>query len=204
MDEPLSTVTAPPSPPSARARRFRLGSALGIALGVAYPVLVYLGLTHLRARAVALTMLVAALGVAAWRVRRQQVRSLLVVPIAMCALLAAGAVLDDARLVLAMPVLVNAVLLAAFGASLRAPVPMVERFARLQKPELSAAEVRYCRSVTIVWCVFFVANGAVAGALALRAPLSWWTLWTGALSYVAMGTLFAAEWLVRRARFGAS
>lgn len=202
MDEPFSAVTPSPGPPGARARS-RVGSALGIAMAVAYPVFVYVGLTHLRARAVALVMLVGALAFAALRVRGQHVRALLGVPIAVCALLAVGALLDDARLVLALPVLVNAVLLATFGASLRGKTPMVERFARLQKPQLSAAEVRHCRSVTIVWCVFFVANGAIAGALAIWAPLSWWALWTGALSYVAMATLFGGEWLVRRARFGA-
>jgi len=37
---------------------------------------------------------------------------------------------------------------------------------------LSAAEVRYCRSVTQVWSAFFVLNGSMAGVLALAAPLA--------------------------------
>ena len=204
MQEPLSTTT-PPRGPRASTGRSRALGVIGGVFVLGYPVLVYLGLTHLRARAVALLMLVVVLGTAAWRARRTDVRALLGVPVAVCALLAVGAVVDDGRVVLALPVLVNAVLLATFGVSLRRKAtPMVERFARLQKPALSEAEVRYCRSVTLVWCAFFIANGAVAGVLAARAPLAWWTLWTGALSYVAMGTLFACEWVVRRARFGAA
>jgi len=184
--------------------RARVGAALGVVLAVGYPVLVYFGLTHLRARALALVLLVGALAVAALRVRRASVRSVLGPPVAIGVLLALGAVLDDARLVLALPVLVNAVLLVTFGATLfgAAPVPMIERFARLQKEHLALEERRYCRSVTLVWCTFFVVNGAIAGGLALGAPVSWWAMWTGLLSYVAMGSLFGAEWLVRRTRFG--
>ncbi len=39
---------------------------------------------------------------------------------------------------------------------------------------------------------------AVAAALALWAPLAWWTLYTGLIAYLLMGLLFAGEWLVRQ------
>jgi len=35
-------------------------------------------------------------------------------------------------------------------------------------------------------------------ALTLWAPLAWWTLYTGLISYALMGLLFAAEWLIRQ------
>ncbi|RMU57582.1 hypothetical protein ALP29_200795 [Pseudomonas syringae pv. avii] len=33
--------------------------------------------------------------------------------------------------------------------------------------------------------------------LTLWAPLSWWALYTGLISYGLMGLLFAAEWIAR-------
>ena len=35
-------------------------------------------------------------------------------------------------------------------------------------------------------------------ALAMWAPLSWWTLYTGFISYGLIGLLFAGEWLIRQ------
>ena len=41
-------------------------------------------------------------------------------------------------------------------------------------------------------------NGLLVVALNLWAPLSWWALYTGLISYLLMGLLFAGEWLVRQ------
>ena len=71
----------------------------------------------------------------------------------------------------------------------------------MRTDELNAVETRYCRSVTIVWCAFFAANGAIAAALALWAPLAWWTLYSGLLAYVLIGAVFVIEFLVRSYRF---
>jgi uncharacterized membrane protein len=111
-----------------------------------------------------------------------------------------SALLDDARFVLALPVLINGVLFLQFALSLRA-TPMVERFARMQDPNLGPAQVAYCRSVTKVWCVFFVLNGGFSAYLALFAEVSSWALYTGIVAYVLMGVLGASEYLVRKARF---
>jgi uncharacterized membrane protein len=117
-------------------------------------------------------------------------------------LLGAGVLVDDVRLLLAFPVLVNLLLLLGFGATLRSGrVSAVERFARMQEEELPDGAVAYCRSVTKVWCVFFVLNGAAAGAFALWAPVSWWAAYTGAVAYVLMGLVFGVEYVVRKARF---
>jgi len=182
----------------------RAAKALGVALVVSYPVAVYFGLAHLGARSVSLLLLALLLPIALLRARgekREHLWVVLRVPISVALLLLLAIGFDDRRFVLAMPVLINAVLLAQFALSLRGPMPIVERFARLREKELSDAQVRYCRSVTIVWCVFFVLNGAACAALAVFAPLAWWTLYTGAISYALMGLLFAAEYGVRRARF---
>ncbi len=113
----------------------------------------------------------------------------------------AGACLDDARLLLAWPVLVSLALLTAFLVSLRGGHSIVERFARLQKGDLSPAEVAYCRAVTWVWCAFFVVNGGVAAALAVSGRRDLWAMYTGVIAYLLMAILFGAEYAIRRLRF---
>lgn len=113
-------------------------------------------------------------------------------------LLAAGAVWANALLPLKLyPVLVNAALLVAFGVSLTSPQSMVERMARLTEPDLPPAAVAYTRTVTKVWCVFFVINGSIALGTALWASQAQWSLYNGVIAYVLMGLLFAGEYLVR-------
>ena len=96
------------------------------------------------------------------------------------------------------PVLVNAVLLAVFAASLCWPPTAIERIARLRHPDLPPRGVAYTRRVTWVWCGFFVVNGALALATALWAGERVWALYNGLIAYGLMGLLFAGEWLVRR------
>jgi uncharacterized membrane protein len=173
-------------------------------LTFAYPFLIYLGLERLGPRRLALLVaaLLAVRGL--WLLRGRPIRELraFVLPaLIVGALVGAAAWLDDARLILALPVAINGVLLVAFARTLRRGPSMIERFARLQRSDLSDEEMRYCRSVTVVWCAFFVLNGAVAAALAAFGSLAAWTLYTGAISYVLMGILFAAEFIVRAWRF---
>jgi uncharacterized membrane protein len=95
------------------------------------------------------------------------------------------------------PVFINGIMLALFGSSLRRGRPVIERIARLQHPDLPATGVRYTRKVTQVWTGFFLCNGLTAAALALWAPWSWWAAYTGFISYILIGLLFAGEWLLR-------
>jgi uncharacterized membrane protein len=116
-------------------------------------------------------------------------------------LLGLGAALDAAGFVLAVPVVINAVLLATFGVSLQTAQPMIERFARLQVPDLPPDEVAWCRRWTGVWCAFFAVNGLTAAALALWAPLAWWAAYNGLVAYALMGALFTVEIAWRKRRF---
>jgi uncharacterized membrane protein len=178
--------------------------ALVVGLGVSYPLLVWAGVRHLDPRALA-ALLAAALVLRAATLLRGERRAALgriLPPFAAIGVLAAvTAALDDARALLFLPVLVNAALLYGFGRTLWTPPSMVESFARLQVADLSDAEVDYCRTVTAVWCGFFVVNGAVAAGLAWSAPLAVWAAWAGLLSYLLMGALFAAEFVYRQWRF---
>lgn len=186
----------------------RVGVALAILNGTLaglYPVAVWVGLTYLSTRAVGLLVLgvlVPLLAVRLWRADRATFWTILRIPLAVLALILLGVALDDRRYVLAMPVLINAVLLVSFGATLvRGATPMIERFARMEEPELGEAKQAHCRQFTWVWCGFFATNGATAAALALAAPLSWWATYTGLVAYGLMGALFTVEYVVRKARF---
>lgn len=191
-----------------RRRPTRLGVALAILNGTLvglYPVAIWIGLTHLRTRAVGLiviAILVPLVVIRLWRAERGAFWAILRMPLAILGLVSLGVVLDDPRYVLALPVLINAVLFVAFALSLRArAIPMIERFARLEDPALDAPKQAHCREFTWVWCGFFVANGLAAALLALCAELSWWATYTGLVSYFLMGLLFSAEYIVRKVRF---
>jgi uncharacterized membrane protein len=190
------------------AKPSRLGLVLAIVNGTLvglYPVAGWVGLSYLSARAVGVIVMAFVVPMLAIRLRRADRASfwaILRIPLAILGLVTLGVVLDDPRYVLAMPVLINTVLLATFGATLRpGAMPMIERFARMQDPALEAPKIAHCRQFTWVWCVFFVLNGGTAAVLALSAPLSVWATYTGLVAYGLMGALFAMEYVVRKARF---
>jgi len=71
----------------------------------------------------------------------------------------------------------------------------------LQTEQLTLPQQDWCRMWTRIWCAFFVVNGALALALALAAPLSWWAFYNGLLAYMLIGALLGTEWVLRRRRF---
>ena len=179
-------------------------AALRAVLVVAYPAAVYLGVTHLDARSLGLLMLALLLPNLALRLAAappEQRRAVLRLPASLALLVGLGAALGEPRFYLALPVLVNLTLLANFAASLRGPVSLVERYARMQDPELPEGGPAYCRRVTVAWCWFFAANAALGAALAALAPVAWWALYTGALAYILVGLGFTIEFIARKWTF---
>ena len=161
---------------------------------LAYPLIVYLSLGRLEPRWLALLLLGLALA------------RLVVSRTAVTWGFAAGALLlavfswaGNAWMPLKLyPVVVSAVLLALFAASLAYPPSAIERFARLREPDLPPEAVAYTRRVTQVWCVFFVFNGTLALVFALWGSEALWSLYTGVISYLLMGLLLGGELLLRR------
>lgn len=179
-----------------------------VILAVAYPIVVYLGLLRLSARSVAALLL--GLVVVLWLSRARAydakaLRSALVPLLPTVAGAAITMITAERWALLAVPVVINLGLLTTFGASLgTGRMPTIERFARLQEPTLSEAQVAHCRGVTKVWIGFFATNAVFSGALAVAAPFEWWAAWCGGLAYACIGLLVAGEWIVRRRRFGAT
>lgn len=159
-----------------------------------YPLAIWFGEGRVEPRYLALLLLLAA----AARLPALKVSAAARWSAGAALVLAAGAVWANALLPLKLyPVLVNAALLIAFGYSLASPPSMVERMARLTEPDLPPAGVAYTRTVTKVWCVFFIINGSIALGTALWASQAVWSLYNGVIAYVLMGLLFAGEYLVR-------
>jgi len=171
---------------------------LAVAGGLAYPLVVYLGM------AVAPPLALVLLGLVLIGLRLLASRKLAgagvwlgAFGLAACALVAL-LLTDSGLAVKAYPVAVSLAVAGVFGLSLVYPPSVVERIARLSEPDLPPQGVAYTRKVTLVWVLFLLANAGVSTATALWGSLAQWTLWNGLLSYVAMGTLFAAEFMTRR------
>ncbi len=179
-----------------------LSNLLFAAIFIAYPVMVYFGLTLLDARSVAV-LLIILVGSRLVFANRKSGRSVFRLQL-LFTLAAAGAIgflviISNSSIFLKFyPVCINALMLVLFFVSLLHPPSFIERIARIREPNLPESAIRYTRNVTIIWCGFFVFNGGVALYTALFASLETWTLYNGAISYVLMGLLFSGEYLVRR------
>jgi uncharacterized membrane protein len=178
---------------------WRSGARLALALG--YPLAIYLALLWFEPRWVAAVAVVLIL--ARWRGRALGLFTglswLSHAAIAGSLLLSLGAlVANDETLLRLYPAGISLSLLALFALSLRTPPTMVERFARMRRPDLPAEAVRYTRHVTQVWCVYFALNAAVSIWTAVCASREVWALYNGFIVYLVMGALFLGEWLLRR------
>ncbi|HXI47119.1 MAG TPA: hypothetical protein VNH39_00925 [Steroidobacteraceae bacterium] len=87
----------------------------------------------------------------------------------------------------------------SFGRSLLGGrVPLCTQFADKLHGPLSALELRYTRSVTVAWVIFFVLNIAVSCVLFEFAPLRVWSLFVNFFSLPLILLMFVAEYAVRR------
>ena len=88
---------------------------------------------------------------------------------------------------------------ASFGLSLRKhEVALCTHLADRIHGPLSAQELRYTRSVTAAWTLFFLAITLVTFALFAFAPLRIWSLFANFYVLPLIGLMFIAEYAVRR------
>jgi uncharacterized membrane protein len=95
------------------------------------------------------------------------------------------------------PLGVNFAMLMVFGYSYFKPPTVIESLARLTEKDFPEQAVVYTQKVTLVWCLFFIANGLVSLYTALFLSFDTWLLYNGFLSYIFMGLLMGVEYLVR-------
>jgi len=173
-----------------------LSIPINVALGallLAYPALVYFGLqAH------------SPLAIAAVLVLVTSLRTLLIrdyTSLLMCLAALTAAIFswlgDSAIGLKCYPVFISACMLTAFSTSLWRGPSIIERLARLQEPDLPPEGIVYCRKVTQVWCLFFIINGSIA-CVTVFAEDKIWALYNGLIAYIAMGILFAGEYILRQ------
>lgn len=172
-----------------------------IMLLLAYPGVIIFGIHFFQPRYVAMS--IALLLIFRWRTEARSVlagmsRLYVAVFSVLLICIIVTTITNNETLLRLYPALVNCGMLLIFGFSLKYPPSMIERFARLHEPDLTATGISYTRKVTQVWCVFFVFNGSIAAFTAFYTSREVWSLYNGLVAYILMGVLFAGEWLIRR------
>ena len=179
---------------------YRLIKLVVIVLIILYPFSIYFGLSYFSPAQLGIFLLaVFALRVAvAGRQAPHRTWQLMATLVIGGVLAAMTWLFNSEQYLLWYPVGLSSVFFIIFIASLISPPSMIERIARIREPELDAAGVEYTRKVTVIWSVFFLVNAMIATWTVLIDNIRIWTLYNGLLAYLAMGTLFAAEFFVRR------
>ena len=98
------------------------------------------------------------------------------------------------------PILVNILLLFTFGSTLfYGNRSLIEIIASLKTPkeEQDLFFKNYCRHITIVWCIFFIFNVAIAAITAIWCSDKIWAFYTGFVSYFLIALMFLAEYVYR-------
>jgi len=167
-----------------------------LAIGLAYPFLVYFGLRVLPPGVVALLLVaLLALRITFKSAQRRRDNLPFVVAAAIVLLVVVRFPLVGLKV---YPIVLSLTFAAVFGYSLLSPPTIIERIARLRQPDLPVVANSYLRKVTIAWLIFFLANAAISTVTAAIGSMKLWTLYNGLLSYLVMGALFAGEFLIRQ------
>jgi uncharacterized membrane protein len=184
------------------ARKWIAGALQGVFV-VGYPITVYVASTRLETRAMAFGLLAfySLAIVLRFRGSASEIWAVVRAHIGLPILIGLAIATDNRTILLFLPVVVNLYMLWTFGSSLREGPPMAERFARIVEDDLPEFTLAYCRKLTIAWCVFFALNATSTGVLAVVAPVGWWALYTGFMSYGLIGLLFAGEFILRKVWF---
>ncbi|AQP35825.1 septation protein IspZ [Vibrio anguillarum] len=178
----------------------RLLTILSAIVLLTYPLAVYFGINQFGLQAIGgfLAAIFALRILSGWQAKLQELKQLAWISgFVGITLVTLGMLFQQHGWLLFYPVVVNVCLLALFALSLTQPQTVIERLARLQEPELPQSGIEYTRTVTKVWCLYFIMNGTIALYTCFQS-IEIWTLYNGLISYLLAGSLFVTEWLVRQ------
>lgn len=201
----LSKPLPPLLPSTAKSRASSTaGKVLDIAVIVLYPLIVVLGIPRLGIRwtALLLLLLLARRVLSLVLLDKQTSKLVLVQALSMAAIIAAAG-LSGSNLALRLaPFAVSLTFIALFGGSLRrGETPIIERFARLMKPELPPDHVAYCRKLTKIWVAVLAGNSCLVLGSAFVSSDTLWAILVGPVSYSLLGLMFTVEYPYRKWRF---
>lgn len=171
---------------------------------ILYPLIVLLGLTYLNVRWTAglLLILLGRRFISLVFTTRETSVPVIVQIVSMVILLGGAAASGSEILLRFTPFGISLVFFAQFAVTLRkGSTPIIERFARLQRPDLPPDHVKYCHSLTKVWLVVFTGNSALVLTAAFVESKAVWAFMVGPGSYFYLGTFLAAEYMYRKRKF---
>lgn len=94
------------------------------------------------------------------------------------------------------PVIVNALFFIVFFSSLFCKETVIQKIAKKMDGELTDFSRNYTRKLTFVWCVFLLVNLLISIFTVFLSPKIW-VYYNAFISYIALGTLFVVEYIVR-------
>ena len=167
-----------------------------VVFGLAYPAIVYYGLTAFSPRIILIVLLVLiAMRGIIFAVARQYVATVITLAVAVVLILAGW--VSELIAVWFYPVIVSLIFGAIFTATLLSKTSMIERIARLKTPNIDDYAISYTRKLTIIWIVFFTINAMIAAWTVFYGSREQWFFYNGFLSYVLIAALFIGEQSVR-------
>lgn len=121
--------------------------------------------------------------------------------VAIAILLFTGALFMSVATSQLIPVIIYLVLIWFFGRTLMHSPSLIERFVRLQFSEIPDEVQNYCRQLTLVWTLLFVAI-VTASILLIVTNNDWYlTLLHGVIVWLLMALLVVVEYVYRLKRF---
>ena len=94
------------------------------------------------------------------------------------------------------PVVCNLFVFTVFFVSLFTKETVIQKIAKTMEGELTEKVRVYTRKLTYVWCVFISLNFVIS-VITIFLPDNYWILYNGFISYILVGLMFIAEYIVR-------
>ena len=179
-----------------------MGKIIDAVVLVLYPVIAAVGMTYfgIRTTAVVLLLLLGRRIFMTVLKNREGTRVVLYHIIIMTLIIGVAGVVRSPLALRIAPFMVSLSVITMFAGSLRT-TPIIERFARLQKPDLPDEEITYCRTLTKIWILVMAANSALIFGAAFIDDNVTWSIIVGPVSYSLLGVVFAVEYPYRKWRF---
>lgn len=95
------------------------------------------------------------------------------------------------------PVCANLTVFLIFFTSLFAKETVIQKIAKKIEGELDEFTKNYTRKLTFAWCIFCFCN-LIISIITVFLPGKIWALYNGCISYIAIGLMFAVEYIVRK------
>ncbi|MDR1862505.1 MAG: hypothetical protein LBQ67_01145 [Treponema sp.] len=176
------------------------------ALIVLYPVLVFSALVILKLSIKYLSIFIIALAAAYFLVNRHHYKGrhrfvVFISPAILCGIGIICLITKSSLTLKIYPALADLVYLVIMWTSIFIPPPVVFYFINMFDKTIKEHIAprffdRYCRKAAIVWCVFFVFDGAVSLFTVFLASDVVWGVYNGGITYVLMGLIFVGEYFI--------